>query len=219
MSPTGIINGDTASGSAFGTSTSAPKCRSLMLNATVVDDLDGLPKFLGIVWPQQEHMKVGKLWQGWGWMRMRMNVCFWQVDKLWFASTKNKFTSDVNSKMLRTDQLEDHLQTSRQVTDSLTLTSTRDLGFKCLVVDIALYCCRRSHCKFSGLKWFAVFVLRRPLPKRWKSTRPRWTSTCHGIASALKGQKPGVWHGVCGSRFRNGVMKMESWCTIHVRDL
>ena len=68
-------------------------------------------------------------------------------------------------KNANSDQLEDHLQTSKQVTDSLTLTSTRDLGFKCLVVDMALYYCRRSHCKFSGLKWFAIFVVLRPLPK------------------------------------------------------
>ena len=68
-------------------------------------------------------------------------------------------------KNANSDQLEDHLQTSKQVTDSLTLTSTRDLGFKCLVVDMALYYCRRSHCKFSGLKWFAIFVVLRPPPK------------------------------------------------------
>ena len=49
---------------------------------------------------------------------------------------KSKFTSDVHSKMLITDQLEDHLQTSRQVSNSLTLTSTRYLGFKCLVVHV-----------------------------------------------------------------------------------
>ena len=73
----------------------------------------------------------------------------------------------------------------------------------CLVVDMALYDCRRSHCKFSGLKWFAIFVVLRPLPKHWKSTR--WTSTCHGIASALKGQKPGVWH--------EGLwLQVSEWC-------
>ncbi len=109
-----------------------------VIDATVVDDLDGLPNFLWGLTKIHLHMKVGKLWHGWGWMRMRMNVSFWQADKLWFASIEIRITSDVHSKMLRTDQLEDHLQTSRQVSNSLTLTSTRDLGFKCLVVHVIL---------------------------------------------------------------------------------
>ena len=42
-----------------------------------------------------------------------MKVSFWQIDKLLFASIEIKITSDVQK-----------------------LTSTRDLGFKCLVVDL-----------------------------------------------------------------------------------
>ena len=46
-----------------------------------------------------------------------------------------------------------------------TLTSTRDLRFKCLVVNMALCQSRRSPCKFSGFTWFAIVFVHRPLPK------------------------------------------------------
>ena len=47
-----------------------------------------------------------------------------------------------------------------------TLTLTRDLGFKFLVVDMALCWCCRSPCKFSSFTWFAIVFVHRPLPKR-----------------------------------------------------
>ena len=154
-------------------------------------------------------MKVGTLWQGWGWMRM--NVSFWQVDKLWFASIEIRITLDVHSRMLITDQLEDHLQTSRQVSNSLTLTSTRYLSFKCLVVHVKFIFFGADRIiksqAWNGLPSLSVL---RPFPQHWKSTRPSWTSTCHGIASAMKGQKPGtkVWK----SCNENGIM-VYYWCS------
>ena len=40
-----------------------------------------------------------------------------------------------------------------------------DLGFKFLVVDMALCWCRRSPCKLLDLTWFDIVFVHRPLPK------------------------------------------------------
>ena len=94
-----------------------------------------------------------------------------------------------------------------------TLTLTRDLGFKFLVVDMAFYfllVCRRSPCKFSGFTWFAI-VFVRPLPKHWKPTKVWGTSTCHSMGLARKEQRPGAWHGGLRLQASKRWSKMEFW--------
>ena len=81
-----------------------------------------------------------------------------------------------------------------------TLTSTRDLVFKFLVVDMASCQCRRSPCKFSGFTWFSLTL--------FSSTGP-----CRSTESQQDGYEHGLkwqWHrqgrsrglvlgmGVCG---------------------
>jgi len=105
--------------------------------------------------------------------------------------------------MLITDQLEDHLQTSRQVSDSFTLTSTRDL----LASNVW---CWTWRCKFSGLKWFAILVRPQAHAEALKVNKMNinlsWN--CIGKEGADLGFGS-LWLHV----LENHVMEMESLCT------
>ena len=111
--------------------------------------------------------------------------------------------SDVHSRMLKTDQLEDHLQTSRQVSDSFTLTSTRDL----LASNVW---CWTWRCKFSGLKWFAILVRPQAHAEALKVNKMNinlsWNCIGKEGADLVFGS---LWLHV----LENHVMEMESSCT------
>ena len=82
----------------------------------------------------------------------------------------------------------------------VTLTLTRDLGFKFFLVDMALFMLPSSVAdrlvyKFSGFTWFAIVFVHRPLPKHWKSTIRLRTWTWERITFARKEPRPGSWHG------------------------
>ena len=81
-----------------------------------------------------------------------------------------------------------------------------------------LYYWCRSHYKVSGLKWFCHRCPSSGPCRSIESQQDEINLSWNNIGA--EGAKPDVWHNSLWLQVsENHVMKMESWCTIDVRDL